>query len=77
MAHIEHDKNGNPYISNDWVLEDVEAACSDMEVTLSHDEKCDVLHRIANSFDANFGINWEWFYQAIQDQIDTRKEPAQ
>ena len=76
MAHINHDKNGNPYISNDWVLEDVESACSAMEVTLSHDEKCDVLHRVANSFDANFGINWDYFYSAIQDQIDTRKEAS-
>ncbi len=77
MAHIEHDKYGNPYISNNWFLDDVESACDAREVTLSHDEKCDVLHSIANSFDADLGIHWEWFYQAIQVQIDRRKESAQ
>ena len=76
MAHINHDEKGNPYISNDWHLEDVESACGDMGVTLSYDEKCDVLHRIATSFDANLGISWEWFHQAIQEQLDQRK-PAQ
>ena len=73
MAHIKHDKDGNPYIVDEWHIEDVECACDDMQVTLNHDEKCDVLHRIANSFDANLGINWEWFYLAIQEQIDGRE----
>lgn len=73
MAHIEHDKTGAPFIRNDWHIEDVEVACDNMEVALSYDEKCDVLHRVANSFDANLGIHWEWFYMAIQEQIDTRE----
>ena len=73
MAHIKHTEDGTPYISNDWHVEDVESVCEQMEVTLTEDEMEDVLHSVANSFDANYGISWGNFEYAIQNIIDGRK----
>ena len=73
MAHIKHTEDGTPYISHDWHVEDVESVCEQMEVTLTEDEMEDVLHSVANSFDANYGISWGNFEYAIQNIIDGRK----
>lgn len=74
MAHVKYTEEGTPYISNDWHVEDVESVCEQMEVTLTEDEKEEVLHSVANSFDANYGIAWDNFEYAIQYVIDSRKE---
>jgi len=74
MAHVKYTDNGTPYISNDWHLDDVEMMCEQMEVTLTEEEMEDVLHTVANSFDANYGIAWDNFEFAIQQVIDGRKE---
>jgi hypothetical protein len=47
-----------------------------MEVTLTEDEMEDVLHDVANSFDANYGIAWDNFEMAIQDVIRSRREDS-
>ena len=73
MAHVKYTDNGTPYISNDWHLDDVEMMCEQMEVTLTEEEMEDVLHTVANSFDANYGIAWDNFEFAIQQVIDGRK----
>jgi hypothetical protein len=44
-------------------------------VTLTEDEMEDVLHTVANGFDANYGICWENFYVCIQ-QMDLQKQAA-
>lgn len=74
MAHVKYTEDGTPYISNDWHVEDVESVCEQMEVTLTEDEMEDVLHIVANSFDANYGIAWDNFEFAIQDVINSRKQ---
>jgi|TARA_R100001510_G_C7520316_1_gene116106 hypothetical protein len=74
MAHIKHTEGGTPYISNDWLIEDVESVCEDMQVTLTEDEKVEVLHVVANSFDANYGIAWDNFQSAIQTLIDDKEK---
>lgn len=74
MAHVKYTEDGTPYISNDWHVEDVESVCEQMEVTLTEDEKEEVLHSVANSFDANYGIAWDNFEMAIQYVIASRKE---
>lgn len=74
MAHVKYTEEGTPYISNDWHVEDVESVCEQMEVTLTEDEKEEVLHSVANSFDANYGIAWDNFEMAIQYVIASRKE---
>ena len=74
MAHIKHTEDGTPYISNDWLIEDVESVCKDMQVTLTEDEKVEVLHVVANSFDANYGIAWDNFQSAIQTLIDDKEK---
>ena len=74
MAHIKHTEDGTPYISNDWLIEDVESVCEDMQVTLTEDEKVEVLHVVANSFDANYGIAWDNFQSAIQTLIDDKEK---
>ena len=59
MAHVKHTDDGTPYISNDWLIEDVESVCENMQVTLTEDEKEEVLHLVADGFDANYGIAWD------------------
>ena len=73
MAHVKYTDNGTPYISNDWHLDDVEMMREQMEVTLTEEEMEEVLHTVANSFDANYGIAWDNFEFAIQQVIDGRK----
>jgi hypothetical protein len=75
VAHIEFTKEGKPFISDEWHLEDVQVACADVGVTLTEDEMEDVLHTVANGFDANYGICWENFYVCIQ-QMDLQKQAA-
>ena len=73
MAHVKYTEEGTPYISNDWHVEDVESVCEQMEGTLTEEGMEDVLHTVANSFDANYGIAWDNFEFAIQQVIDGRK----
>lgn len=69
MAHVKYTEDNTPYISNDWHIEDVEMMCEQMEVTLTKDEMEDVLHSVANSFDANYGITWDSFESAIDSIV--------
>ena len=69
MAHVKYTEDNIPYISNDWHIEDVEMMCEQMEVTLTEDEMEDVLHTVANSFDANYGITWDSFEYAINSIV--------
>ena len=72
MAHVKYTEDNIPYISNDWHIEDVEMMCEQMEVTLTEDEMEDVLHRVANSFDANYGITWDSFEYAIDSIVGSK-----
>ena len=74
MAHVKHTDDGTPYISNDWLIEDVESVCENMQVTLTEDEKEEVLHLVADGFDANYGIAWDNFEMAIQDVIRSKRK---
>lgn len=76
MAHVKYTEEGTPYISNDWLIEDVESVCENMQVTLTEDEKEEVLHLVADGFDANYGIAWDNFEMAIQDVIRSRREDS-
>ena len=74
MAHVKHTDDGTPYISNNWLIEDVESVCENMQVTLTEDEKEEVLHLVADGFDANYGIAWDNFEMAIQDVIRSKRK---
>ena len=76
MAHVKYTDGGTPYISNDWLIEDVESVCENMQVTLTEDEKEEVLHLVADGFDANYGVAWDNFEMAIQDVIRSRREDS-
>lgn len=76
MAHVKYTDDGTPYISNDWLIEDVESVCENMQVTLTEDEKEEVLHLVADGFDANYGVAWDNFEMAIQDVIRSRREDS-
>ena len=67
MAFVTEDENGKPFISNNWSEEDVYNAAHWMEVTLTEDEVYEILHIVADGFDANIGICWENFYSAIEE----------
>lgn len=54
------------YLSNDWHIADVHCAADDMGITITDDEAEDVLYTIADTFDANIGINWEVFYYHLE-----------
>lgn len=74
MAHVKYTEDGTPYISNDWHIQDVDSVCEQMDVTLTEDEKEEVLLIVADGFDANYGIAWDNFEYAIQYVVDSRKE---
>jgi hypothetical protein len=69
MAQVKYMEDDTPYLSNDWHIEDVKMMCEQMEVTLTEDEMEDVLHTVANSFDANYGITWDSFEYAIESIV--------
>jgi len=73
MAQVKYTEDNIPYISNDWHIQDVESVCERMGVTLTDDEMEDVLHDVANSFDANYGITWDSFEYAIESIIDYKE----
>lgn len=72
MAQVKYHEDGTPYISDDWYIADVEAVCERMGVTLTDEEMEDVLHDVANSFDANYGITWDSFEYAIDSIVRSK-----
>lgn len=67
MAQVKADSYGNLYIDDPWYISDVHAAAEDMGIKVTDSEAEDVLVAIAESFDANLGINWEAFYYHLDD----------
>jgi len=84
---------GNGYNSNNsiaiiWSIEDVkdqlEILNEDMpekvDLELTDDDCMDVLQRVVDNHDANYGVSWENLYQGIQycfeDEINELKEVA-
>ena len=82
---------GNGYNSNNsvaiiWAIEDVkdqlEILNEDMpekvDLELTDDDCMDVLQRVVDKHDANYGVSWENLYQSIQycfeDEINELKE---
>jgi len=82
---------GNGYNSNNsvaivWSIEDVkdqlEILIEDMpekvDLELTDDDCMDVLQRVVDNHDANYGVSWENLYQGIQycfeDEINELKE---
>jgi len=65
MARIETTADGKVYLSDNWYIEDVHEAASDLNTKLTDEEAEAILEQTANSFDANIGINWEVFYYHI------------
>lgn len=58
--------DGDVVLYNNWNLSDVhEAACA-MDKEITDDQAEDVLHIVADSFDANIGINWIVIQSAIE-----------
>lgn len=56
MAHIVEDKATNTiYLANDWHVDDV----LNVRPDLTKGEAISVLELVADSFDANDGINWD------------------
>jgi hypothetical protein len=72
MAHVKYTEDNIPYISNDWHIEDVDSMCEQMDVTLTEDEKEQVLHIVADGFDANYGITWDSFEYAIDRIVGSK-----
>jgi len=66
MAIIKHNENGL-YLSDNWYIADVHNAAENMGITVTDSEAEDILIAIAESFDANIGINWEVFYYHLED----------
>jgi len=73
MAQVKYMEDGTPYLSNDWHIMDVESVCERMEVSLTAEEMEEVLHEVADSFDANYGIAWDNFEEAIESIIFWRE----
>ena len=66
MAHMVQTHDGW-VLRNDWFIEDVQARLEDYwDFTLSEDECLEVLGLVADSHDANDGINWDAIDAAIE-----------
>jgi hypothetical protein len=73
MAHMVQTHDGW-VLRDDWHVEDVEARLEDYwGFTLSDDECLKVLELVADSFDANDGINWDAIDAAIECLFGDRK----
>ena len=66
MAHV-RTYGGEPLLVDNWYIADVHQAAEDMGITVTDSEAEDILIAIAESFDANIGINWEVFYHHLED----------
>jgi len=50
-----------------WNIDDVKQAARDIGLAEPDDETCmDILHSLYENHDANYGITWEHFYDALQ-----------
>jgi hypothetical protein len=66
MAHLVTE-DGITFIRNDWYVDDVQARLEDnWDFTLTDDECIKVLELVADSHDANDGINWDAIDAAIE-----------
>ena len=73
MAHIIIDECDQIVLRNDWFIDDVEARLEDYwDFTLTKDECAQVLMRVADSHDANIGINWDSIDAAIRSLYGDR-----
>lgn len=72
MAYVSYTDDNKPYVVIQWHIEDVEAVLENRGVTLTDDEIEDVLHSVANSHDANYGITWEHLECAVDNILDGR-----
>ena len=50
-------------LQDPWCVDDVQKQRPD----LNHDQACEVLGRLADNFDANIGINWDFIDWAAHD----------
>lgn len=72
MAHMVQTHDGW-VLRDDWCVDDVQARIEDCwDFTLSDDECLDVLGLVADSFDANIGVNWDAIDAAIQSLFGHR-----
>lgn len=80
---------GNGYNSENsvaivWAIEDVRYQLEilnenyDIELVLCDDDCMQVLERVADNHDANYGVNWDSIYNAIEwcfeDEIREKRE---
>ena len=56
MAHMEQSATGEWFLSDPWSIEDIQ----DVRPELDKDQALKVLEAMANYYDANIGINWEY-----------------
>ena len=72
MAHLVTE-DGITFIRNDWFVDDVQARLEDnWDFTLTDDECIKVLELVADSHDANDGINWDAIDAAIESLYGDR-----
>jgi hypothetical protein len=61
-------------LRDDWHVEDVEARLEDYwGFELTEDECLEVLHLVADAFDANIGVNWDSIDAAIEALFGDRR----
>ena len=75
MAHMIIDECDQVVLRNDWFIDDVEARLEDYwGFTLTREECAKVLTLVADSHDANDGINWDAIDAAIESLYGERKK---
>ena len=59
MAHIDKNENGVIFLNDSWHIEDIQSIRED----LSDEQAIEVLKYMAQNFDAENGINWDFIAQ--------------
>jgi hypothetical protein len=67
-------ENGVWILRSDWHIEDIKNQSENMGLYLSDDECLQIMDIIADSFDANLGINWEIIDYAINEYMRCNDE---
>jgi hypothetical protein len=62
-------ENGAWVLRSDWHIEDIKMQGENMGFELSDDDCFQIMEMIADSFDANLGINWDVIDCAINEYM--------
>ena len=78
MATLVIKEGEKPYIEDIWSLDDFRNVAEGYDKeTFTDDELIEAMERVADNFDANWGITWETLEAALDVIVENRKQEKQ